>query len=35
MVEWKGLVDTVVIKSAYLKDKFFSYSFAAFWTVQM
>ena len=31
-VEWKALVDTVGIKSAYLKDKFSFYSFAAFLT---
>ena len=31
LVEWKGLVDTVGIKSADLEDKFLFYCFAAFW----
>ena len=31
LVEWKGLADTVKIKSADLEDKFLFYCFAAFW----
>ena len=33
--EWKAIVDTVGIKSAYLKDKFSFQSFAAFLTAKL
>ena len=35
LVEWKAFVDTMMIKSADLKDKFFFFSFAAFRTAEM